>query len=151
MVTSAMISILLTMIFAVSVTALEDCSCGYRTDDTSVYTEVIETDFTKVRNVQTLAIDWQIQEWRIEPKPEANVPDCRVAKYENVMAGDRKGLQMLVNAVNGLDVGVSEIRTARQDIKYGSFKVSMQTTKVNGTCSAFFWVHVGFSIARFRC
>jgi hypothetical protein len=121
---------------------VDNCPCGYKTDGTSVYTEAIETDFTNILDVATLVVDWQIQEWKINLKPSANVPFNRVAQTVNVIPGNVKGLQMLVKPVNGLDVGTSEIRTVRDDIKYGSFRVSIQTTTVNGTCSAFFWVSI---------
>jgi hypothetical protein len=121
---------------------VDNCPCGYKTDETSVYTEAIETDFTKILDVATLVVDWQIQEWKINLNPSANVPFNRVAQAVNVVPGNSKGLQMLVKPVNRLDVGTSEIRTVRDDIKYGSFRVSIQTTTINGTCSAFFWVSI---------
>jgi beta-glucanase (GH16 family) len=124
----------------ISLVLADDCACGYKTDDTSVYTEIIESDFTQIKNAPILSIDWQIQTWKISLNTAANIPYNRIAQAANVIPGDTSGLQMLVKAVNGQDVGVSEVRTQREDIKYGSFRVKMQTTKVNGTCSAFFWV-----------
>lgn len=37
-------------------------------------------------------------------------------------------------------VGMGEITSLRDDMLYGSFRVGLKTSPVNGTCSAFFWV-----------
>lgn len=56
--------------------------------------------------------------------------------------GGDAGLQLWVRA-NDSDgmVPIGEIDGTRDDMLYGSFRVGMKLSPVNGTCGAFFWVN----------
>ena len=47
--------------------------------------------------------------------------------------------QVRSTALNDKLVPSAEIVTEREDILYGSFRIGMKTTDINGTCSAFFF------------
>lgn len=58
------------------------------------------------------------------------------------MYGGDAGLRFLVNGgipESGF-IPSAEINSDRADMRFGSFRVGMKVTGVNGTCGAFFWV-----------
>lgn len=48
-------------------------------------------------------------------------------------------------------IGMGEIVTSRTDFFYGSFRVGMKTTGLNGTCGSFFWVGLELLFAMTKC
>ncbi|KAF2667037.1 concanavalin A-like lectin/glucanase [Microthyrium microscopicum] len=130
-----------TILYILTLTNLcqsQSCPCGYSVGN-SVFTEAMETDFTQVQSLNSIIGDWQVQDWRSNASADANIPYNRVTQYANVIAGNSQGLQMMVRTASDDSIGCSEIRTARNDIKFGSFRINMKTTPINGTCAAFFW------------
>ncbi|KAI3547183.1 hypothetical protein CABS01_00182 [Colletotrichum abscissum] len=132
------------------------CECGYATNITGtmeVFTDLIETDFTKVKNI-TKNTDWARQEFN-KTNTNARGPLGEKFMTENVASVHEgsssfglsstkadAGLQLLVESAttNGLVPG-AEIDSARQDVQYGSFRAMMKIPDVAGTCAAFFWYH----------
>jgi hypothetical protein len=102
---------------------------------------------------------WLPQEYTQTPQA-ANGPFGRIFDVQNVVAnplnnanswsgsgihGGDPGLQLWVNSTltsgddNSQLVHCSEIVLQRGDLLYGSFRISMKTSSVNGTCGAFFF------------
>ncbi|KAK6425373.1 hypothetical protein LTR95_016277 [Oleoguttula sp. CCFEE 5521] len=137
------------------------CECGFslptiNSTSPSVFTHSIETDFLHISSATYAGIEntpWQPQIWNqtskqsrgvygrantlmnIIPNPLPN----GVWSGEGARGGD-PGLQLVVrkDVVDGMVTG-AELATNRTDILYGTFRVGMKVTGINGTCSAFFW------------
>ncbi|KAK1595219.1 concanavalin A-like lectin/glucanase domain-containing protein [Colletotrichum navitas] len=132
------------------------CECGYSANITGtveVFTDLIETDFTKVMDIENDA-DWIRQEFN-KTNTNARGPlgeDFQPANIAAVHEGSSSygfsstkadaGLQLLVRSstVNGMVPG-AEIDSAREDVKYGSFRAMIKVPSIAGTCAAFFWYH----------
>ncbi|KAK3109480.1 hypothetical protein LTR53_017233 [Teratosphaeriaceae sp. CCFEE 6253] len=113
----------------------------------AVFTEYLATDFTQPNASLTWTsapgADWQAQAYNVTPTA-ARGPYGKAAELSNVVLGGYggEGLQLWVRSQPLVDmIPIAEVVTARTDILYGSFRVSMKTTAVNGTCGAFFFYH----------
>jgi hypothetical protein len=136
-----------------------NCECGYSVNSTSsehqVFTDLIESDFLTIQDISH-DTDWQIQKYKTLRDPNTphfgmNVDPANVIsnplKDNSTLGGPSKlggdaGLQLWIRGgipSDGL-VPSAEMRTVRDDLKYGSFRTAMKLTPVNGTCSAFFSV-----------
>lgn len=139
--------------------AAADCECGYTvnaatSDSFALFTQIQETDFL---HVQTLNPEyWIPQAYNVTPQ-NSRGPCGKAAQLTNVVPNplaseydwggpNDPGLQLWVRStllpISGTDeqmVPMAEIVTARSDILYGSFRIGMKTTSVNGTCGAFFF------------
>lgn len=133
------------------------CECGYSVNKTSatsfqVFTDILETDFLHSSNLT--GAGWLPQQYNVTQKA-ARGPYGKQFMVSNVLANPLKdkyswagdsldggdaGLQLWVrgNPVEGL-VGSAEIAAQRQDLLYGSFRIGMKMSGVQGTCGAFFW------------
>ncbi|KAK4546443.1 hypothetical protein LTR36_002120 [Oleoguttula mirabilis] len=132
--------------------AASDCSCGYTVNATSsgdyaLFTEHFEADFVNTPGNVTWdsqpGLLWQAQEYNTTPAA-ARGPYGKAAQPENVVLDN--GLQLwvrsrLLDSSSGQLIPISEVVTARSDILYGSIRVGMKTTTINGTCGAFFFYH----------
>lgn len=114
------------------------CACGY-TAAGSVYSELLETDFTTVKNLLGPSSGWQLQEYILPANNDQGIPYSRSTSRDNVLFTN-EGVQLVVKPPNGNTISGAELVTARSDFHYGSFRVGMKTSSVNGTCAAFFWV-----------
>lgn len=159
---SSPIFTLVLALLACGVTAA-DCPCGYTVNSTrsptyALFTEAFETDFLHVKNLSRLDL-WQAQAYQQNPKA-ANGPFGRTFLIENVVAnplagaydwagngirGGDPGLQLWVNRTlirlpgGSSAVPCAELVAPRDDLLYGSFRIGMKMTPVNGTCTAFFF------------
>ncbi|TID02744.1 Beta-glucanase [Colletotrichum higginsianum] len=132
------------------------CECGYSANVTGtveVFTDLIETDFTKVKDIKNNT-DWVRQEFNKTstnargPLGEKFQPTNIAAVHEGSSSYGLSstqadaGLQLLVESstVDGL-VPTAEIDSARHDVHHGSFRAMMKVPDVAGTCAAFFWYH----------
>lgn len=139
-----------------------DCECGYSiykgTENYTVFTEVLETDFTRQRD-WGYDYDWIAQNWTVNG--DKSIEDIRkdgIYGWESnpknfinnpIMKGTTKGangtdpgVQLWVNPPNDLRPTIvrgAEIVSNRTDMIHGSFRSAMKLTSVNGTCGAFFW------------
>lgn len=128
---------------------LADCECGYTINTTTRFTESLETTFLHTTNTSVTwsseaGIPWRAQQYNVTPAA-ARGPYGKAAELRNVVVAD-DGLQLWVRSQlldNGTArlVPMAEVVTARSDMLYGSFRVGMKTTGVNGTCGAFFFYH----------
>ncbi len=144
---------MLLIIFWICQVSAAACACGYQVGsangDILLFTEAIETDFTKLKSIAG-AKDWQRQEFNVS----AEAGRGKYSKFftpNNVAvgpgmankgaSGKQAGVELSVGAtiINGA-VPVAEMDTARQDLLWGSFRTGMKLTPVKGTCAAFFWV-----------
>ncbi|OCL12042.1 glycoside hydrolase family 16 protein, partial [Glonium stellatum] len=138
-------------------TASGYCECGYsvnRTSDSSfkVFTELLETDFLHSENLT--GAGWTPQEYNVSHQA-ARGPYGKQFRVSNVVAnplrdeyswagssvnGGDAGLQLWVrsNDSDGL-VGAAELAAQRTDVLYGSFRIGVKMSGVQGTCAAFFW------------
>lgn len=141
-----------------------NCPCGYKLNSPSsgsvLLTEAVETDFLHIGNAGKLDL-WLPQEYKQTPQA-ANGPLGRSFDVKNVAAnplrdaqswagpgvhGGDPGLQLWVNSTltpgdsssSGSMIHSAEIVMQRGDLLYGSFRIGMKTTAVNGTCGAFFF------------
>ena len=145
------------LVAAMLVPVAADCECGYATtidNGQYVFTDLIETDFSKVVDIQTNT-DWVRQEFNIS-SAKARGSFGEMFAVQNIFtegaAGQNgaasrtgnappAGLQLVVRAAQVDDmVPVAEIDTARLDVVFGSYRAGLRLTDVPGTCSAFFWV-----------
>ncbi|KAL2753833.1 glycoside hydrolase family 16 protein, partial [Sodiomyces alcalophilus JCM 7366] len=126
------------------------CDCGYATkvgDSRYVFTDLIETDFGKVANISHNT-DWFSPEFNRTgdgargPLGERFTSNNVDTVLEESASDEPVGLRMVVrnSTLDGM-VSVAEVDSARDDIHWGSFRVSMQVTDIAGTCVAFFWYH----------
>jgi len=138
-----------------AITGVEaNCECGYTVSST-LYTELLETDFLHLPNI-TFDTDWAPQNYTVTPRA-ARGPYGKNASITNVvlnplqnknawmgqgLSGGDAGLQLWVRGgipQDGL-IPMAELASRRADILYGSFRVAMKMTGTPGTCAAFFWV-----------
>lgn len=131
-----------------------DCECGYTVNST-VYTDLIETDFLHLKNINESG--WLPQEYSVSPE-DARGPFGKQAQIQNVATNPLKnkdewsgdginggdaGVQLIVRGgepPKGGSVPMAEMSTNRTDMLYGSFRAGIKLTATNGTCGAFFWV-----------
>ncbi|KXL48288.1 MAG: glycoside hydrolase family 16 protein [Acidomyces sp. 'richmondensis'] len=128
---------------------LADCECGHTINSTVRFMESLETTFSQTTNTSVTwsseaGIPWRAQQYNVTPAA-ARGPYGKAAELRNVIVSE-DGLQLWVRS-QLLDDGIAqlvpmaEVVTARNDMLYGSFRVGMKTTSVNGTCGAFFFYH----------
>lgn len=156
----AMASISLIHLLLISLARLvrADCECGYsiknqKNDlETYTFTDMIETDFTRMNNM-VHNTDWVPTSYEVSAE-KGRGEYGKIFDKENVVhrrEGSEEDPQPPEDAVRGLELVVdqelvdghvpgAEIDSARLDIHWGSFRVGMRTTDINGTCAAFFWV-----------
>ncbi|GAD96189.1 conserved hypothetical protein [Paecilomyces variotii No. 5] len=138
-------------------TANADCECGYATNPTnsshySLFTDLIESDFQTIQNI-SLDTDWKLQRYYTDYIPTSGYYE-KITRSDNVISnplkdnatrsgsgilGDDAGLQLCVRGgipSDGL-IPSAEIKTAHNDILYGSFCIAAKLSPINGTCSAF--------------
>ncbi|KAK5119114.1 hypothetical protein LTR62_000325 [Meristemomyces frigidus] len=143
--------LLLSLAILISSTLANPCPCGYVLNSTSAspasFTHHLQTDFTAPHPSLTWsddpASDWQAQAYNVSA-PEARGPYGKAAQTGNaVLASGNQGLDLYVRSalLDGEAVPIAEIVSTREDMLYGSFRIGMQTTAVNGTCGAFFFYH----------
>lgn len=152
---------LLLLLSAVAGLGAAKCECGYsvqpidssNTTDASrpwIFTDGIETDFTKTHRKLGADMGWIPQEFNVSAK-DGRGPYGRAFVVDNVVPrggsgeglDDEKGqgLELVVgDTLEAEAVTVAEIDTARLDLHWGSYRAGMKVTNVNGTCAAFFWV-----------
>lgn len=151
---------------ALATTAAAHCACGYTVNSTdgdsyALFTDLFETDFLHVQDVNfntSYTVGWEPQDYNTSasvtdgPYGMAKLSNNLVANFildqqdwkgPGCIGGD-PGLQLWVNSglIDDGDqqlVPSAEIVSQRDDILYGSFRVAMKTTGVNGTCGAFFF------------
>lgn len=120
------------------------CECGYSVKGTT-YTDAFETDFFRLENIQDDP-NWQISAW-----PQARQPYAMSYEKQNVIAnpmtgssagGGDPGLQMVVRGPTqqGSAVSTAELKTIREDMHYGSYRVALKYSQEPGTCGSMFWV-----------
>jgi hypothetical protein len=159
----ALIPLLVALSF---VNAQLDCSCGFVVNSTyseyyAIFTEILETDFLHVGNLQHDTSDaWIPQAYNTTPK-QARGPYGKASQVENVklnplhnawdwagpgIRGQDPGLQLWtrdnlikIPGTSKSTVPMSEIVSTRDDMLYGSFRIGVKATAVNGTCGAFFF------------
>lgn len=137
-----------------------NCECGYTVSST-LYTELLETDFLHLPNI-TLDTDWAPQNYTVANHASRG-PYGKNASINNVVTnhlqneeawvgngllGGDAGLQLWVRGgipQDGL-IPMAELASTRTDILYGSFRVAMKLTAIPGTCAAFFWVSRQLSV-----
>ncbi|KAI5368021.1 Putative glycoside hydrolase family 16, concanavalin A-like lectin/glucanase domain superfamily [Septoria linicola] len=140
--------------------ATSNCACGYTTSEGVFYTEALETDFLHVQDLtRDTSAAWIPQSYNVTPE-DANGPYGKASQVENVVTNPVRsgqfdwtgpgvhdgdpGLQLwarskLVAEGNGELIPMAEVVSARDDMLYGSFRIGMKTTRVSGTCGAFFY------------
>lgn len=138
------------------------CDCGFSVsghgDEAQevVFTDILETDFTTVKDISTDQ-EWIRQQFRVSPdegrgefgkafmtvnvdtRPEESNEDGALESDRSLSLHVGKDLDR--SAVPG-----AEIDSARLDLHWGSYRAALRTTKVNGTCAAFFWVRLVQSV-----
>jgi len=153
----AAVTALAVAFLAVLAPVAADCECGYSTtidDGQYVFTDLIETDFTRLADIGTNT-DWVRQEFNIS-RTKARGSFGEMFAVSNIYTetgsgqpgaasrasgANPAGLQLVVRAEQVEDmVPVAEIDTARLDVVFGSYRAGLKLTDVPGTCSAFFWV-----------
>lgn len=137
--------------------ASADCECGYSVNSTTdpsyaVFTDLLETDFLHLQTV-TEDTDWVPQTYNVavgtgynKSSSPANMvqnptPNRYTYSGEGRLGGD-PGLQLYVRGGTqpGGAIPVAELVSARTDMQFGSFRIAMKYTAVNGTCGSFFFV-----------
>lgn len=135
------------------------CECGYSVNSTvspqyAVFTDLFETDFLHLTDF-TRENGWYRNNYTTQPGKNVM---AKWASPSNILANPLEDEYSWAGpAVNGTDagaqfwvrpdygpnkdyVGTAELASYRSDIIYGSFRVAVKASAVNGTCTAFFWV-----------
>ncbi|KAF2806563.1 concanavalin A-like lectin/glucanase [Mytilinidion resinicola] len=142
--------------FAASVSAV--CECGFSVavdpvgdSSFSVFTELFETDFLHSTNLADA--HWLRQQYSVNSSDSRGpygknfttsdvvtnpLKDPYSWAGDSIHGGDA-GLQLWAREPINSMIPAAEISANRTDILYGSFRVGMKMSKVNGTCGAFFW------------
>lgn len=142
--------------------ATHGCSCGYtttspRSKNSAAFTEILETDFLRVSHYQSA---WIAQAYNVTPTGSRGSYG-KSAQVGNVISnpipsphdwggvgvhGSDPGLELWSRAglvdipgTDGKMIPIAEMVSTRNDILYGSFRIGLKTTDVNGTCGAFFF------------
>ena len=141
--------------------ALADlCPCGYLINE-ALYTHAILTNFDKVGDAYSLIdanpralIDWQVSNWTTNATTRTATTEALLSK-ENVVNNvwvDEGMLHLKQDAYDsavGGSVKVSEIKTRRSDILYGSFRAKLRVREgpgsSGGSCAGFFFFDVSIS------
>ncbi|KAH9828140.1 glycoside hydrolase family 16 protein [Teratosphaeria destructans] len=128
--------------------ANSNCGCGYTVNSTTLFTNALETNFTQSGRVtwtSEASAEWQAQEYNTSAAA-ARGPYGKAAELQNVVV-ENTGLQLwarsslLDGGADGKLVPVAEVVSSRSDFLFGSFRVGMKSTAINGTCGAFFFYH----------
>ncbi|KAF2490132.1 concanavalin A-like lectin/glucanase [Lophium mytilinum] len=132
------------------------CECGYSVDPPTsfvLFTDLFENDFLHSPNLT--GSGWIPQQYNVE-QSDSRGPYGKQFTTSNVVSNPLKdpyswagdsvlggdaGLQLWARKDNDGMIPAAEIATERTDFLYGSFRVGMKMSKVNGTCGAFFWFH----------
>ncbi|KJX95521.1 hypothetical protein TI39_contig4106g00011 [Zymoseptoria brevis] len=157
----ALVPLLAAVTFA---SALQDCSCGYMVNTTdqeyhAVFTEIFETDFLHVGDLKKdTGNSWLPQKYDYTAEA-SHGPYGKAARVENVKTnplhnawdwtgpgihGQDLGLQLwtkdnFVDISGNSMIRIAEVVSTRDDILYGSFRIGLKTSAVNGTCGGFFF------------
>lgn len=122
-----------------------DCECGYSSTvgssgATHVFTDLIESDFTKLGDV-SWNTDWRRQAFNVSAE-DARGKYGESMDVDNVAVGSG-GLALTVRSTT-IDsmVLTAEIDTTRLDVLWGTFRAGLKLSSVPGTCAAFFWVSI---------
>jgi hypothetical protein len=145
--------------------AAAKCACGYTVNSTgdanhALFTDLLETDFLHLQDItynETYSTGWIPQNYNTTAledqgsygmaKEDRNVVPNFIKKQYNWagsgVKGAEPGLQLWVRnqpigSGENRFIESAELVSERDDILYGSFRIAMKTTAVNGTCSAFF-------------
>ncbi|KAK5684043.1 hypothetical protein LTS10_003907 [Elasticomyces elasticus] len=144
-----------TLLLALSTASqtLAACPCASHnlnatsTPNHAIFTETLETDFTQPNPSltwnSTQGLAWQVQIYNVTSAASRG-PYGKAAELRNVVLNSQgQGLELWVRSqvLEGGMLSIGEVATARTDVLYGSFRVGMKTTRVNGTCGAFFFYH----------
>ncbi|WPH01929.1 glycoside hydrolase family 16 protein [Acrodontium crateriforme] len=141
------------------------CPCGFTVNSTSstdfaLFTESVETNFLQgwpsITWTNQPVSQWVAQEYNVSTAASRG-PYGKAAQVGNVVAdtqptiqGKKDGVpgepglqlwvrqQLIGDAPNQL-IPMAELSSARSDMLYGSFRASMKTSAVNGTCAGFFF------------
>lgn len=144
------------------------CQCGYTAlsgaslNQPVLFTDLLETDFLHLVQLKDTP-DWRAQThnrtiarargkygeaYRLENVIPNPIADKAAFTGSGVNGGD-PGLQMRVKPeVVDQMVPVSEIATKRDDLFYGTYRVSMKLQSQKGTCAAFYWVCCFLSLSK---
>lgn len=150
---------------SVATGVVADCECGYSTNvgntkKATVFTELLETDFSRTEDL-TKNGEWLLPYFNVTKEQThglfgltfrpGNVA-ALASKGASARSDDKKtdkamlslndpALQLRVSSKLDEDmVSVAEIDSRGADLRYGSYRASMQLTDVAGTCAAFMWV-----------
>jgi len=135
------------------------------TSEQTIFTQSLQTDFTRTEDVtwdSSPGPNWRVQAYNVTPAasrgPYGKAADVRNVVWsqlppgssggQGVHGGD-PGLQLWVRSQrmsddddsSGQMVPMAEVVSTRNDILYGSFRASMMSTAVSGTCAGFFFYH----------
>ncbi|KAL8929487.1 MAG: hypothetical protein Q9208_001156 [Pyrenodesmia sp. 3 TL-2023] len=119
-------------------------ACLFFVSNGETYTEAFEADFFHLKNIKDDP-NWQISAW-----PQHGHPYAMSYEKQNVIAnpmtgssanGGDPGLQMVVRGPTqkGSAVSTAEMKTVREDMHYGSYRVALKYSRQPGTCGAMFW------------
>lgn len=140
-------------------TALASCDCyAINTTDSQysgLFTNILETDFLHASNVTyggVASTGWVPQIYNMTANQSrgeygrANLLENIVANplppgvWKDTSGRNDPGLQLWVRSeIQDGFVPTAELALPRDDVLYGSFRIGMKVTGINGTCSAFFW------------
>ncbi|CCO28785.1 hypothetical protein BN14_02783 [Rhizoctonia solani AG-1 IB] len=112
------------------------CACGYKDSTGAVWREAIVSDFTATAGAEAvLAQNFKKFDY---PEPHLNEPYNMSYTTANVYPYNY-GLGLKTSAHSGSgSVQTAGIRTLREDIKYGSFRMRATVPSVPGVCFGFF-------------
>ncbi|KAG5914321.1 hypothetical protein E4U42_000546 [Claviceps africana] len=142
--------------------ACEACTCGYvLTDDADksappvVFTDSLVTDFGLLSDISR-ATDWTRQQFNVSAEAGRGThgksfrvenvfsyTGPNLAEHQDVDGGFRSQRAMGLRVGSILTemgaIAAAEIDSARMDMFWGSYRVTMKLTRTSGTCAAFFW------------
>lgn len=153
---SGAMSLVLLLVLAFPSLVISLCECGYSASDpnnaelTWVFTDLLESDFTKIQNISQ-SQKWERQQFNVTAEDGRgkygkafmadNIDTELSPSEEGSSSRDDLGLGFRVGgALDNNSVPVAELDSTRMDLHWGSYRAGMKVTGVKGTCAAFFWV-----------
>lgn len=113
------------------------CDCGFRDENNHVWSEIWYADYSTYKVNVHKDVHYVVMDYTVNAKYNNTLN--RVFDPTNVQVDENGQVQLAVRKLNDNEYTSASFGTRRQDILYGTFRVSMKTSSVPGTVAAFYF------------